>query len=111
MQPAPHTPHARDDQAGGAPATGREMLWEVIELAGGFGAMLMPLLLLAVPGIALFVVLPAALVLLVAAIPVTIAAAAVGLPYLLVRAIRRQRATWRSWPPIRSSPRSSSTST
>jgi hypothetical protein len=50
VQPAPHTPHARDDQAGGAPATGREMLWEVIELAGGFGAMLMPLLLLAVPG-------------------------------------------------------------
>ena len=66
---------------------------------------------IAVPGIALFVVLPAALVLLVAAVPVTIAAAAVGLPYLLVRAIRRQTATWRSWPPIRSSPRSSSTST
>ena len=80
MQPAPHTPHA--------PATGREMLWEVTELLGGFAAMLLPLLLLAVPGIVL-VVVPAALVLLLVAIPATLAAAAVGLPYLLVRAVRR----------------------
>ena len=75
MQPAPHTPHA--------PATGREMLWEVTELLGGFAAMLLP-----VPGIVL-VVVPAALVLLLVAIPATLAAAAVGLPYLLVRAVRR----------------------
>jgi len=55
---------------------------------GGFAAMLLPLLLLAVPGIVL-VVVPAALVLLLVAIPATLAAAAVGLPYLLVRAVRR----------------------
>ena len=78
MQPAPHTPQS-----------GREMLWEVTELLGGLAAMLMPLLLLAVPGLVLFVVLPAALVLLLVAIPATLAAAAVGLPYLLVRAVRR----------------------
>jgi hypothetical protein len=80
VQPAPHTPHA--------PAAGREMLWEVTELLGGFAAMLLPLLLLAVPGIVL-VVVPAALVLLLVAIPATLGAAAVGLPYLLVRAVRR----------------------
>jgi hypothetical protein len=80
VHPAPHTPHA--------PATGREMLWEVTELLGGFAAMLLPLMLLAVPCIVL-VVVPAALVLLLVAIPATLAAAAVGLPYLLVRAVRR----------------------
>ncbi len=78
MQPAPHTPK-----------TGRDMLWEVVELLGGLAAMLLPLLLLAVPGLVLFLVLPAALVLLLVALPATLAAAAVGLPYLLVRAVRR----------------------
>ena len=79
MQPAPHTP----------PPTGRDMLWETFELLGGFGAMLMPLVALGVPGIVLFLVVPAALVLLLVAIPVLIAAAVIGLPFLLVRAIRR----------------------
>jgi hypothetical protein len=65
------------------------MLWEILELTGGFAAMLLPLMLLAVPGIVLFVVAPAALILLVVTIPATLAAAAVGLPYLLVRAVRR----------------------
>ena len=59
MQPAPHT----------TPPTGRDMLWETFELLGGFGAMLMPLVALGVPGIVLF-----------------------GLPYLLLRAIRRPSA-------------------
>jgi len=71
------------------PKTGREMLWEVFELLGGFGAMLLPLMLLAVPGLVLFLILPAALVLLLVAIPATLAAAVIGLPYLLVRAARR----------------------
>jgi hypothetical protein len=79
VQRAPHT----------TPATGREMLWEVLELLGGFAAMLTPLLLLAVPGIVLFFVLPAALVLLLVAIPAALAAVVVALPYLLVRAVRR----------------------
>jgi hypothetical protein len=78
VQPAPPTP-----------TTGREMLWEVLELLGGFAVMLLPLLLLAVPGLVLFLILPAALVLVLVAIPATLAAAAVGLPYLLVRAVRR----------------------
>jgi hypothetical protein len=57
--------------------------------------LLLPLMLLAVPGIVLFLVAPAALILLVVAIPAAIAAAAVALPYLLVRAVRRYTATWR----------------
>jgi hypothetical protein len=65
------------------------MLWEVVELLGGFATMLLPLMVLAVPGLVLFLVLPAALVLLLVAIPATLAAVAVGLPYLLVRAVRR----------------------
>jgi hypothetical protein len=65
------------------------MLWEILELTGGFAAMLLPLMLLAVPGIVLFLVAPAALILLVLAIPAAIAAAAVALPYLLIRAVRR----------------------
>ena len=77
MPPAPNTPK-----------TGREMLWEVTELLGGFAAMLLPLMLLAVPGIVL-VVVPVALLLLLVAIPAALAAAAVALPYLLIRAVRR----------------------
>ena len=83
MHPAPHTTHDA-----GSP-TGRDMLWELVELAGGFAVMFLPLLLLAVPGIVLFIALPAALLLLVAAIPATLVALAIGLPYLLVRAVRR----------------------
>jgi cytochrome b subunit of formate dehydrogenase len=71
------------------------MLWEILELTGGLAAMLLPLMLLAVPGIVLFLVAPAALILLVVAIPAALAAAAVALPYLLVRAVRRYTATWR----------------
>jgi hypothetical protein len=78
VQPAPPTSK-----------TGGEMLWEVVELLGGFATMLLPLLVLAVPGLLLFLVLPAALVLVLVAIPATLAAAVVGLPYLLVRAVRR----------------------
>jgi hypothetical protein len=67
------------------------MLWELVELAGGFAVMFLPLLLLAVPGLVLFILAPAALLLLVAAIPATLVAAVIGLPYLLVRAVRRLR--------------------
>jgi type III secretory pathway component EscS len=44
------------------------------------------------PASFLFLVVPAALVLLLVAIPVMVAAAVIGLPYLLVRAIRRPSA-------------------
>jgi hypothetical protein len=66
------------------------MLEELVDLTAGVGVMLLPLLVLAVPGIVLFVVLPA-LLLLAAAIPVAIVVAVVAAPYLLVRSIRRRR--------------------
>ena len=64
MQTAPPTPRPEPSQTTG------EMLWEVADLAGGAAVMLLPLLLLAVPGIAAFVVLPAIVLLAVAAAPV-----------------------------------------
>ena len=54
------------------------MLWEVADLAGGAAVMLLPLLLLAVPGIAAFVVLPALVLLAVVAAPVAVAGAVVA---------------------------------
>ena len=65
-----------------------EMLWEVVDLTGGAAVMLLPLLLLAVPGIAAFIVLPAIVLLAVAAAPVIVAGAVVVPAYLLVRAVR-----------------------
>src|SRR4051812_43149841 len=83
--------------------TAGEMLWEVADLTGGAAVMLLPLLLLAVPGIAAFVVLPAIVLLAVAAAPVVVAGAVVVPTYLLVRAVRHRR-----WPrPSSSSPRTS----
>ena len=78
MQPAPHT----------TTPTGREILWEISDLAGGISVMLLPAMLLAFPGFVLFIAAPVALVLVVAAVPAAVVAAAIGLPYLLVRAIR-----------------------
>jgi len=65
-----------------------EVLWEVVDLAGGAAVMLLPLLLLAVPGIAAFIVLPAIVLLAVAAAPVIVAGAVVVPAYLVVRAVR-----------------------
>ena len=79
MQTPPPTPR---------PATG-EMLWELADLASGAVVMLLPLLLLAMPGIALFVVLPALVLLAVAVVPVAVAGAIVAPVYLLVRLLRR----------------------
>jgi Flp pilus assembly protein TadB len=71
--------------------TFREMLEEVADLSAGLGVMLMPALILAMPGIILFVVLPGILLLAVAVPLVVVAAAIIGPPYLLVRAFRRRR--------------------
>jgi Flp pilus assembly protein TadB len=68
-----------------------EMLEEVTDLSAGLNVMLMPALLLAVPGIILFVVLPGILLLAVAIPLGVIAAAIMGPPYLVVRAVRRRR--------------------
>jgi membrane protein implicated in regulation of membrane protease activity len=83
MQTAPPTPRPEPSQTTG------EMFWEVADLTGGAAVMLLPLLLLAVPGIAAFVVLPAIVLLAVAAAPAIVAGAVVVPAYLLVRAVRR----------------------
>jgi Flp pilus assembly protein TadB len=72
------------------PRTVGELLWEVSDLAGGATVMLLPLLLLAVPGLTLFVLLPAIVLLAVAAAPTAVAGAVVVPSYLLVRAIKRR---------------------
>jgi membrane protein implicated in regulation of membrane protease activity len=87
MQTASPTPPPEPGQTAG------EMLWEVADLTGGAAVMLLPLLLLAVPGIAAFVVLPAIVVLAVAAAPAIVAGAVVMPTYLLVRAVRHGRRT------------------
>jgi hypothetical protein len=66
------------------------MLEELIDLSAGAGAALMPLLLLAVPGIILFVVLPGILLLALAAPLAVIGAVIAGPPYLVARWLRRR---------------------
>ena len=73
--------------------TTSEMVWEVTELAGGAAVMFLPLLLLAVPGILLFAVLPG----LVLLAPVVVAGAILGPVYLLIRLVRRLLRR-RAWP-------------
>jgi Flp pilus assembly protein TadB len=64
-----------------------EMLEELMDLTAGLGVALLPVLLLSVPGIILFVVLPALLLL-----PFALIGALIGLPpYLLARWLRRRR--------------------
>jgi hypothetical protein len=67
------------------------MLEELIDLGAGLGVVLLPVLLLAVPGIILFVVLPAIL-LLALALPLAAIGAGIAVPpYLLARWLRRRR--------------------
>jgi hypothetical protein len=68
-----------------------EMFEELIDLSAGFGVALMPVLLLAVPGIILFVVLPGILLLALAAPLAAIGAVIAMPPYLLARWLRRRR--------------------
>jgi hypothetical protein len=91
-----HTPHistTRDDSRtpeSSSPTFG-EMLEELLDLCVGLGAALLPVLLLAVPGIILFVVLPAILLLAVA-VPLALIGALIATPpYLLARWLRRRR--------------------
>jgi hypothetical protein len=68
-----------------------EMLEEVIDLTVGLGVALLPLLVLSVPAIVLFVVLPAIL-LLALAVPVALTGAVIAVPpYLVARRLRRRR--------------------
>jgi Flp pilus assembly protein TadB len=91
--PTPTTATPRDDARTPQPSrpTLGEMLEEVIDLTAGIGVMLLPLLLLAVPGIILFVVLPAILLVALAAPLAVVGAVIAGPPYLLVRWLRRRR--------------------
>ncbi len=75
MKPTPQPPR---------PTLG-EMLEELIDLSAGLGVALLPLIVLSVPGIILFVVLPAILLLAVAAPLAAIGAALAAPPYLLTR--------------------------
>ena len=69
-----------------------EILTEVVDLGGGLVAGLLPLLLLSVPGIILFVVLPAIL-LLALALPFALLGTVIAAPpYLLARRRRRPHA-------------------
>ena len=74
-----------------SPPTLGEILEDTINLTVGLGIALLPLLLLAVPGIILFVVLPAIL-LLALALPLAALGAAIAVPpYLLARWRRSRR--------------------
>jgi Flp pilus assembly protein TadB len=70
--------------------TTMQMLEELLDLTAGLGVMLMPALILAVPGIILFVVLPGLLILAVALPVALVGAAILGPPYLVVRLLRRR---------------------
>jgi Flp pilus assembly protein TadB len=67
------------------------MFEELMDLSAGVGVALLPVLLLSIPGIILFVVLPAILLLALAAPLAAIAAVIAGPPYLLARWLRRRR--------------------
>jgi len=67
------------------------MLEEVINLSVGLGVALLPLLVLSVPAIVLFVVLPA-LLLFALAVPLALIGAVIAVPpYLVARWLRRRR--------------------
>lgn len=67
------------------------MIEEVVDVTAGLGILLLPLLATALPGVILFLVLPAVLLLAVAAAPVALFAAVAVPAYLLVRSVRRRR--------------------
>jgi Flp pilus assembly protein TadB len=82
------------------------MLEELMDLSTGLGVVLLPLLVLSVPAIILFVVLPAILLLALAA-PLAVIAVP---PYLVARRLRRRRTRWEGRAP-HFTPRARSTTT
>lgn len=70
-----------------------EILWDVLDLSAGSVVALLPLFLLAVPGLVFLAALVAPLVVAGVAVGFTAAfvAALLAPPYLLVRAVRRRR--------------------
>jgi hypothetical protein len=98
MKPAPPTSTKatpRDDARTPQPSrpTFGAMLVEVMDLSAGLVVALLPLLALSLPGIVLFALLPAIL-LLALAVPLAVIGAALALPpYLVARWLRRRRTT------------------
>lgn len=76
-----------------SPPTSGQMLEELIDLATGLGVMLLPLLVLFVPSIILFVLLPGILLLALTLPLAALGAVIAGPPYLLIRWLRRRRRT------------------
>jgi hypothetical protein len=103
--PPTSTTATRDDARTPVPTTKTfgELLEELMDLSVGAGVALMPALLLAVPGIILFVVLPGILLLAVAVPLAVIGAVIAGPPYLLARWLRRRRDSDRALRPARPS--------
>jgi hypothetical protein len=88
-EPAPTRSAApRDERSGDSPS-----LWEVLDWVVGLTITMFSLMVLSVPGIALFFILPAILVGLVTAALALVGAVVIGPPLLLVVfAVRRLRA-------------------
>jgi hypothetical protein len=63
-----------------------DLLGEVVNLTVGLGLLLLPLLVISLPGVILLLILPLALL----AVPVALLGALAVPPYLLVRALRRR---------------------
>ena len=83
--PTPPPPRGRE-----ASSTAGDMLWEVADLAGGAVVTLLPVVILAVPSAILFLLLPALVILAVAAVAVVLAGA-ITVPFLLTRSLLRGR--------------------
>lgn len=68
-----------------------EMLGDVVDLTGGLAIVLLPLWIIAIPGVILILVLPVLLLLVAAAVPALVVGAVVAPPILAVRTVRRTR--------------------
>jgi Flp pilus assembly protein TadB len=71
--------------------TVREMLEEALNLTAGLSILLMPLLVISLPGVILFLILPAVLIGAAVAIPAALAGAVLAPPYLLFKRLGRRR--------------------
>jgi hypothetical protein len=67
------------------------MLGELVDLSAGLSVLLMPLLIIALPGVILMLILPAVLLVAAVAVPGAVAAVVLAPPYLLARFVRRRR--------------------
>jgi Flp pilus assembly protein TadB len=71
--------------------TFKEMLGELLDLGAGLGVLLMPALVITLPGVILMLILPAVLIGAALAIPALLAGALLAPPYLLLKRRGRRR--------------------